>query len=330
VSFPEHIENILIAYGVRPDTKAALYDLYVSMGDEVLEVFGDIAERATSVTELRPEDTLTIRAAVVERFLRRNHPRWIASMPTPSLWHPRAAEGRASGAAVPLGMAGSAEGGGGSAESGSSALRPPPSALSKMPDGILILGRNAHFGGRSETISFDIVARDVEDAIAIAHAEGQQHTLPGSVGETSGTFDSARGVALIWEVQPNVYKPAGERNRAIAKLYRRHRDWHRLTLTAALEWLRAQKCATFILRGNALSIAHEVNPAKPVSETIASLHDRTVEEVARAMHAALGDPTDDDEITMLDSIVMNHALRKHVLQHGAAGLIWKAEFTAHL
>jgi len=303
VSFPEHIEQILVAYGVRPDTKAALYDLYVSLGDEVLEVFGDIAERAASVTELRPEDTHTIRAAVVERYLRRCHPRWLASMPTPSLWHPRAAEGRASGAAVPLDV--------------------------RHTHGILILGRNAHYGGRSETISFDIVARDVEDAVAIARAEGQQHTLPGSVGETSGTFDSARGVALIWEVQPNVYKPAGERNRAIAKLYRRHRDWHRLTLTAALEWLRAQKCATLILRGNALSVAHEVNPAKPVSETIALLHDRTVEEVAREMNVSLGDPTDDDEITMLDSIVMNHALRKHVLQNGAAGLIWKAEFTAH-
>src|SRR6185503_11883145 len=154
-------------------------------------------------------------------------------------------------------------------------------------------------------------------------AEGQQHTLPGSAGETSGTFDSARGVALIWEVQPNVYKPQGERNRAIAKLYRRHRNWHVATLTAALEWLRGQNCAVFILRGNALAIAHEVNPAKPVSETIASLHDRTVDEVARALGLPLLDPTDDDELVLLDSIVMNHALRKHVLQYGAASAIWK-------
>jgi len=294
--FPEHIERVLTSYGVRADTKAALYDLYVSLGDEVLEVFGDIAEGVSSVTELRPEDTLAIRAAVVERFLRRNHPRWVAGTPTPSLWHPRAAEGRASGAAVPLHV---------------------------HPNGLFVLGRNAHYGGRSETISFDIVAQELEDAIAIAAAEGQQHTLPGSVGETSGTFDSARGVALIWEVQPNVYKPRDERNRAIAKLYRRHRNWHVDTLTAALEWLRGQHCAIFILRGNALAIAHEVNPAKPVSKTIASLHDRTVEEVARALSLALLDPTDDDELVLLDSMVMNHALRKHVLQHGAASAIWK-------
>lgn len=294
--FPAHIERVLTAYGLAADTKAALYDLYLALGDEVLEVFSDIAEGAASVAELRPEDTLAIRARVVERYLRRNHPQWLAGKPTPSLWHPREAEGRASGAAIPHG---------------------------ETDRGVVILGRNAHFGGRAETISFDIVASDVEDAIAIGQSEGQQHTIPGSVGETSGTFDSARGVALIWEVQPNVYKPAGERNRAIAKLYRRHRDWHLATLKAALEWLAAQRCATFILRGTALAIAHEVNPAKPVSETIAALHDRTVEEVARTLSLTLADPTDDDELIMLDSIVMNHALRKHVLQHGSAGKIWR-------
>ncbi|HUP60316.1 MAG TPA: hypothetical protein VNA69_07840 [Thermoanaerobaculia bacterium] len=294
--FPSHIDRILNTHGVQPATKAALYDLYLGLGDEVLEVFSDIAEDAASVAELRPEDTLTIRARVVERFLRRNHPLWLAGKPTASLWHPREAEGRASGAAIPLRDA---------------------------DRGILVLGRNAHFGGRAETISFDVVARELEDAIAIGQSEGQQHTIPGSVGETSGTFDSAHGVALIWEVQPNVYKPAGERNRGIAKLYRRHRNWHLVTLAAALEWLAGQRCATFILRGNALAIAHEVNPAKPVSESIAAMHDRTVEEVARTLGITLADPTDDDELVLLDSIVMNHALRRNVLEHGSAGKIWK-------
>jgi hypothetical protein len=348
--FPPHIESILTAYGVRADTKSALYDLYVALGDEVLEVFGDIAEGVATVTELRPEDTVAIRAAVVERYLRRNHPRWIAGMPTPSLWHPRAAEGRASGAAVPLGKMADgrwqmAEGGfAGPRVRGENgpprvtapssrepedprthhqpAIRHLPSAI-QFPDGLLMLGRNAHSGGRSETISFDIVARELEDAIAIAKAEGQQHTLPGSVGETSGTFDSVRGVALIWEVQPNVFKPQGERNRAIAKLYRRHRNWHVATLTAAMEWLRAQQCAIFILRGDALAIAHEMNPAKPVSEMIASLHDRTVQDVVQALNGALQDPTNEDEMILLDSVVMNHALRKHVLATGAASAIWK-------
>jgi hypothetical protein len=312
VSFPAHIERVLTTYGVRPDTKAALYELYLSMGSDVLEVFGDLAERVASVAELHPEDTSVIRERMIERFLTKNHSRWLEGHPTASFWHPRAAEGRASGAAIPLGellpqAAHQAAGG------------------ESLPDGILMFGRNAHFGGRNETISFDVIPRALEDAIAIGKSAGRQHTLPGSIGETSGTFDSAQGIALLWEVQPNVYKPAGERNRAIAKVYRRHRNWHLATLAAAIEWLRTQKAAVFILRGAALAAAHEVNPAKPVSATIADLHDRTVARVAEAFGAALGDPSDEDEFALLDSIVMNHALRKHVLQNGTAGAIWKLQ-----
>lgn len=292
--FPTHIEQILVAYGVRADTKAALYDLYVSMGDEVLEVFADLAEGVTSASMLSTDDTLLIRERVIERYLRRNHPQWLAGRPTPSLWHPREAEGRASGAAVPLG---------------------------DVDTGMLILGRNAHYGGRANTISFDIVARDLDDAIAIGTAAGQQHTLPGSVGETSGTFDSARNIALIWEVQPNVYKPTAERNRSINKVYRRHRDWHRATLSASLDWLAQQQCEIYILRGSALAPAHEVNPNKPVSETIAALHDRTINEVVTARGASIYDISDMDELALLDSSVMNHSLRQFVLKHGANGAI---------
>jgi len=294
--FPEHIEKILDAYAVRPETKAALYDLYISLGDEILEVFSDIAEGVASVASLTPEDTAPIRARVIERYLRRNHPRWLEGTPTPSLWHPRELEGRASGLAMPIG---------------------------EHPRGVLMLGRNAHYGGRQETISFDVVARELDDALAFALAEGQQHTMPGSAGETSGTFDSIRSVALIWEIQPNVYKPAGERNRAIAKIYRKHRDWHRDTLTAALEWLAHQQCATFIIRGDALAIAHEVNPQKAVSPAIAAHHDRTVEEVTHALGITLTTPTDLDELAMLDSCVLNHALRKHVLANGAEHVVWR-------
>jgi hypothetical protein len=143
------------------------------------------------------------------------------------------------------------------------------------------------------------------------------------VGETSATFDSARNVALIWEVQPNVYKPAGERNRAIARIYRKHRDWHVATLSAALEWFHQQNCETFILRGRALAAAHEVNPEKPVSETIAALHDRTVAEAVRGVGGTLLEPGNADELVILDSGVMNHALRKHVLVNGAATAMWK-------
>ena len=312
MSFPAHIARVLDAYGITADTKAALYDLYVSMGEEVLDVFADVAEGAASTALLTPDDTLTIRAAVVERYLRRNHPRWIEGKPTPSLWHPREAEGRASGAAIPLGEL-------------PAAARAAVGAGQSVPEGMLMLGRNAHYGGRAETISFDIVAHDLGDAISIAHAAGQQHTLPGSVGATSGTFDSRRGVALLWEIQPNVYKPAGERNRAIAKVDRRHRNWHLATLAAALDWLGQQPdVSLYILRGEALAITHEVNPAKPVSPLIGELHDRTVQDVAAATGWTLDRANDDDGLILLDSCVMNHALRKHVLQHGASDVVWRA------
>ena len=308
--FPPHIDRVLTAYAIRPATKAALYDLYLSLGDEVLEVFADLAEGVTSAATLEPDDTLTIREIVVERYLRRNHPRWLAGTPTASLWHPRVTEGRAAGAVLPQGEL-------------SETLRKVVGANQPVPDGILVVGRNAHFGGRAETISFDVVARNLEDALAIGKAAGQQHTIPGSVGSTSGTFDAEHHLALLWEVQPNVYKPAGERNQAISRVYRRHRNWHLVTLAAALEWLASQNATAFILRGEALAITHEVNPAKPLSESIAAMHDRTVEQVTRRLGCTLGALSDLDEISLLDTGVMNHALRRHVLQAGAAAAMWR-------
>jgi hypothetical protein len=257
---------------------------------------------------LEPDDTLSIREQVVDRYLRRNHPRWLEGIPTASLWHPRVAEGRAAGAVVPQGGL-------------PATVRNVVGADQPLPDGILVLGRNAHFGGRAETISFDVVARDLDDALAIGKSAGQQHTIPGSIGSTSGTFDGAQRLALLWEVQPNVYKPAGERNRAIAKLYRRHRNWHLITLAAALEWLVSQNAAIFVVTGAALAITHEVNPAKPVSDTIASLHDRTIEKVAQSLGMSFSELSESDELVLLDTDVMNHALRKHVLQHGSHGQI---------
>ena len=313
--FPEHIEAVFTAFRIAPDTKAALYDLYVAMGAEVLEVFAEVSEKVSAPSELRPEDTLTIRETLVERYLRRNHPRWLENIPTPSFWSPRVTEGRANGLAVPIGDVTSV------AASVISDDQP-------TPNGILMLGRNAHYGGREETISFDVIAADLDDAIAVGKAVGQQHTLPGSIGETSGTFDGANGVALIWEVQPNVYKPAGDRNRAITKVYRKHRNWHLVTLAAALEWLRQHNTKTFILKGEALAIAHEVNPQKPVSPVIAELHNRTVAEVTATLGVELLEPTLEDDGILRESLVMNHALRKHVLGHGAQDVMWRAEYSA--
>src|SRR6266542_5647127 len=45
VAFPEHIERVFDAFGVPADTKNAVYDLYVTMGEEALEVFGSEERR---------------------------------------------------------------------------------------------------------------------------------------------------------------------------------------------------------------------------------------------------------------------------------------------
>jgi hypothetical protein len=310
--FPPHIDRLFDAFAVPPDTKAAVYDLYVAMGEEALEVFGEIAESVTSPAALRPEDTAAIRERTAVRYLQRNHPQWTGGRPTASFWRPRALEGRASGIAIPLG----------NVESVVDVDRLIDDDQ-PVPDGIVIHGRNAHFGGRAETISFDVVAAELPDALAFARAAGQQHTMPGSAGETSGTVDAERGLALIWEVQPNVYKPAGDRNRDIARLFRRHRNWHLLTLAAALGWLRERHIRTYVLRGTALAAAHEVNPAKPVSGTIETLHDRTAARVAGALGLSLLPLHPDDEQLLLESFVMNVALEAHARGSGVAGSMWR-------
>ena len=310
--FPEHIERVLDAYGVPADTKAALFDLYLNMGSEVLEVFSDIAETVPSPTHLRPEDTLLIREQVVERYLRKNHPHWMQGTPTPSLWYPRLSQGRASGLVTPLGPV-------------PDAARDAVGEAQPIPDGVLVLSRNAHFGGRDNTISFDVIPASIDEAVAVGKAQGQQHTLPGSVGETSGTYDGESKVALIWEIQPNVYKPAGEKNRAISRVYRRHRNWHIVTLASALTWLRDKGAAIYILRGEALATTHEVNPAKPVSETIVSLHNRTVSQVIEALGLTLRDATTDDGQILVNAEVMNHALTQHVGGAGLEGVFWRVQ-----
>ena len=308
--FPDHIERVMDAYGVPPDTKAALFDLYITLGSEVLEVFSDIAETVSSPANLRPEDTTTIRATVVQRYLKKNHPRWLEGTPTPSLWHPREMQGRASGLASPLGPV-------------PDAARVAVGDNQPLPDGVLMLGRNAHSGGRPGTISFDVIPADIEEAMAVAQAEGQQHTLPGSVGETSGSLDAETNVALIWEVQPNVFKPAGDRNRAIARVWRRHRNWHLVTLASALSWLMDKKCAIYVLRGEGISTTHAINPAKPVSETIAGLHNRTVQQVASSLGYGLRDTSLDDTQLLVNADVMNHALGEYVGANGPGGLFWR-------
>ena len=310
--FPDHIDRIFEAFGIAGDTKQAVYDLYVSMGEEALEVFGEIAEGVESPAALRPEDAAPIRQRAAVRYLERNHGLWMSGRPTASFWRPRELEGRAAGIAIPLGPLMDVV--------DVEKLIPEDQPV---PEGMILHGRNAHFGGRPETISFDVIAADLGDALALALAAGQQHTFPGSAGETSGTVDGERSIALIWEVQPNVYKPAGDRNRDIARIFRRHRNWHLITLAAAIGWLRERRIPTYLLRGAALAATHEVNPAKPVSERIEALHDRTAARVTEALGLALAALTPDDELLIAGSRLMNVGLETHVGEHGLAGALWR-------
>jgi hypothetical protein len=313
---------VLDEFGVRGDTKAALFDLYIALGNDVLEVFAEMAAGASTPGSLAPEDIACIRESVVVRYLERNHPRWVGGLPTPSLWHPRLMQGRASGMAVPLGEIGPDAADDDFIASVERTVRRVLGAGQPVPEGIVILGRNAHFGGRQETISFDVAADELGDAIALGRAVGQQHTIPGSVGETSGTIDTQRSIALIWEVQPNVLKPGGGRNQPIAKIYRKHRNWHVVTLAAALRWLLDRGFDVWILRGEALAAAHEVNHHKPVTPMIVELHNRTVTAVADAMHVALEETSSEQLDLLLETEVMNTGLRKHALENGAASAMW--------
>jgi hypothetical protein len=294
--FPIHISLVLDAYGVRADTKAALYAMYVSMGADVLDVFADIAESSTSVATLEPEDTEGIRLQVIERFVKKNHPQWVAGKPTASLWHPRDAEGRAAGAAFPL-------------------------AQQTGGAGVLVLGRNAHREGRADMLSFDLVAEQRSDALALATAPGGQWTLPGSVGATAAALDSARNVVLILEIEPNVSEVDSEES--IADICRRLGDWRHVTLSAALDWLKPQGSEVFIVKGSVLAVAREERSGPPATAETLELHDRTVQRVVSSRGAALVELTDLDELSLLDSSLLHRPLRRHVLEQGAEGSIWK-------
>lgn len=326
MSFPPHIAAVLDRYGVKADTKAALYDLYASLGSDVLEVFADLAD-TREVSELEPEAVTPIRAAVIERYVRKNHPRWFEGHSTPSLWHPRVLEGRVAGLITPLGVLSDAPTSD-LAESVRSVAAVTAGENQPVPNGLLLLGKNAHFGGRFETVSFDIVPADVEDAVAAALAAGQQHTVPGSVGETSGTVDMIEKRLLIWEIQPNVLKPGNGRNAEISKLWRRHRNWHITTLSAAVLWAIKLDLQVYILRGAFLAVAHEVNPAKPVGEEIGAMHDRTVAAVVETLGARLVAPAEADVRAMRENELTNHALSSMVDRDGGVDAFWRLELDA--
>ena len=148
------------------------------------------------------------------------------------------------------------------------------------PRGMLVLSRGGHYGNRPSEFSLDLIPSDLESALSVNESVGQQHTLPGSIGEASGTVVEDSRLALIWEIQPNIYKPSKDRNQSANKAFRRHRNWHLITAIAAFAWLEENGLSLHVLEASALALAHEANPEKPVTPEIEAFHERSV---ARAL-----------------------------------------------
>lgn len=322
--FPPHIARVLDQYGISAATKAALLDAYVQMGAHALEAFSDLCESFPSPEAIEPSDLARLREFAVAHYLGGAHGKWLDGRPTPSFFAPRSAQGRANGLSTPIGVLADD----GDDPFGSMVRRDTRAIVGDVqpvPRGILLMSRNGHYGGRDETISFDLVCERLADALEVARAAGRQHTAPGSIGETSGTHDGVARVALLWEIQPNAWKPQGERNRAIAKVWRRNRNWHVATAVAAVRWLQRAGSAIYLLRGRALQATHEVNPREPVTDALVEMHDRTVAAVVRGLGGLLRAPSEGEGRTLSDSRLMNTGLSKLVAAEGCAAAVWRAE-----
>jgi hypothetical protein len=312
VSLPPPVVDILAAWNVPLDVRARLTDLHVFLGQRALDAFVEIAESSgRPPSELVPADLDSLREAAGERYLELSHPRWLDGEPTTGFWRDRTIEGAPTGIVTPLGD-----------------LEDPKDDLTRLvadaaaraagpnqprPQGLLLLSRNAHFGNRPGEFSIDLVPRDLEQAKAVNRGVGQQHTAPGSIGEASGTALSDPPIAVTWEIQPNIHKPSGDRNREANAAWRRHRNWHLIVAIGAFAWLRHNGYRCHVLRSQALQMAHEVNPAKPVTDQVRSNHDRTIDSALAALGLArtpLAEPSPEaDALARILDMTLSHARR---------------------
>ena len=296
MSLPPRVAEILVAWSVPPEVRARLGELHHFLGQPAIDAFIDIVEGGDRPpSELVPEDLDVLRATAGERYLDQHHARWLEGEPTPGFWRDRTIEGAPSGLVTVLGDLGNprdplalevAE----AAERAAGPNQP-------RPAGLLLLSRNSHYGNRPGEFSIDLVPSDLSQAKAICRGIGQQHTLPGSIGEASGTALSDPAVAITWEIQPNIYKPSADRNRDANAAWRRHRNWHLATAIGAFAWLRHNGYAAHVLRSDALQLAHEVNADKPVSDDIRAMHDRTIDAALGALSMRRAPPEGDEGTT---------------------------------
>jgi hypothetical protein len=321
LTLPRAAAEAFVRFGVPSDTIAWIDDLYRHLGAPVVEVVAQLVEEFPGVpSELRPEHLESVRARVGERYLRAHHASWKAGRATAAFWRDRSTEGMATGAAMPLGDLESRDTP--LAARVAFVVRAAAGENQPAPRGILMLSQNAHRGNQEGTLAMDLVPAGLEDALALNAAHGRQHTLPGSVGETSGRTLAEPPLAIVWEIQPNVYKPSASRNRGANAAWRRHRLWPLATSVAAFAWLREKRYRVYVLRGLALKAAHQVNPAEPIGPEIERLHEATVARAAAALALELR-PVAEAQVPVELARLAKVDLGRLIEERGLSSLVWE-------
>lgn len=319
MTLPRTVSSALLRFGVPADSVAWADDLYRHLGPPVVGALGELVEaRGIPPAELRPEHLEAIRPMLGERYLRAHHAAWRGGGSTPAFWCERALPATTHGVVTPLGDVAAAVSPLTAAVA--VAARRAAGADQPPPRGLLLLSQNAHRGNQEGTLAFDLVPTDLEDALALNQALGRHHTLPGSIGEASGRVLAEPALAIVWEVQPNVWKPNAQRNRGASRAYRRYRTWPFVTAAAALLWLAERGYRVFVLKGLALRAAHEVDPEAPLSAEIARHHEQTFERAASALGFELLDGVAKSVPRELEALAKVN-LGRAIAQHGLAGLV---------
>jgi hypothetical protein len=141
----------------------------------------------------------------------------------------------------------------------------------------------AHLGNQRGSFAIDLVPAEREAALALNAAEGRHHTVPGSIGEASGRVGGDPPLALLWEVQPNLYKPSAGRSPEARAPWRRDRGWPLAPAAAAMSWMRRSGYRPLVLRAAGLVAAPEVDPAQPLGPENRAPHARSVRAAADAL-----------------------------------------------
>lgn len=323
MSLPPRFARVLAEHDIAADTRLRIEDLYYSLGSGVMDALAELAERrALKPREITPGHLEDIRPLLGSAFLNRHHAAWLRGESTRGFWQDRGQAGAIGGSLQPLGLLDEGE------QSDFTRrvhelVTPRIAEGQPRPRGLLMLGLDSHSAARPGSFSLELLPREPEAAQLLNSCLGQQHTSPGSIGETSGCLLADEGPSIVWEVQPNVYKPTAERNREARSVVGKLRSWPIVTTVAAFLWLRDQGRRVFVLRPEALRPAHEVNPRdKPLGEELLGLHERNVRAAADALGLELVAPAVDFDCFPLARAV-SPPLERALHEKGGAPLFWE-------